>query len=227
MIHFSNVAPNVAPSHPCRGAANIPVCIFASSLPTSRIPMALETLSVALALVVAAALWRWSRRRRLPPGPKRWPLLGSFLSFPRYHVYDAFGRWQKAYGEPPTCILSFAVRTSSQCLQVMWYTSVSLGSRYTLSIRERKQKSSSVGVDINTRTVQFGSSAICKVQVVFLDLHFTHSVCLGWGGKVSRLLCFSQGRYTRSTAVTPSRVSVQHRPQAMTLSFRKGSNNKY
>lgn len=60
-----------------------------------------ETLLVGVILVIAAAVWRTSRRRRLPPGPKRWPLLGSFLSFPRHHVYDAFSLWQKVYGESP------------------------------------------------------------------------------------------------------------------------------
>jgi hypothetical protein len=66
--------------------------------------MALEALLVALALVAAAAaaaVWQRSGGRYLPPGPKRWPILGSFLSFPRHHVYDAFCRWQKEYGESP------------------------------------------------------------------------------------------------------------------------------
>ena len=44
----------------------------------------------------------------LPPGPKRYPIIGNLLNFPRDHFYDAFNRWQKEYGmpNPPLRILS-------------------------------------------------------------------------------------------------------------------------
>jgi hypothetical protein len=109
----------------------------------SRISMALGTLLIALAfVVVAAAAWRRRDGRRLPPGPKRWPLLGNFFSFPRRQIYDTFNRWQEEYGESTLFTSFFTIRTSTQGLQVMWCTSASSGGLFALSIRERTQKSS-------------------------------------------------------------------------------------
>jgi hypothetical protein len=39
-----------------------------------------------------------SKNSHLPPGPKRYPIIGNLLNFPRDHFYDAFTRWQKEYG---------------------------------------------------------------------------------------------------------------------------------
>jgi len=40
------------------------------------------------------------RHYHLPPGPKRYPIIGNLLNFPRDHFYDAFTRWQTEYGMP-------------------------------------------------------------------------------------------------------------------------------
>ena len=90
----------------------------------------------------------------------------------------------------PSLPYPFRAGTQSQCLQVMWCTPASLGYQCTLSIRERKQKSSSISADISTRTVQFESLATCKVQLFFPGLRLTRSVCfrMGWEGFATALL---------------------------------------
>ena len=115
------------------------VCTLASSSSTSRIPMVLEILLVALASFIAAAAWRTSRRRRLPPGPKRWPLLGSFLSFPRHHVYDAFSRWQKVYGEPLSFPYSFCENIILMSTGDVVYISLLGLPMYIINTREKAE----------------------------------------------------------------------------------------
>jgi hypothetical protein len=55
------------------------------------------------ALVGLGVYWLTKPKRdHLPPGPKRYPILGNLLNFPRDHFYDAFTKWQKEYGAPTT-----------------------------------------------------------------------------------------------------------------------------
>lgn len=115
------------------------VCTLASSSSTSRVLMVFEILLVALALIIAAAVWRTSRRRRLPPGPKRWPLVGSFLSFPRHHVYDTFSRWQKVYGEPLSLPYSFCENITSVSTGDVVYISLLGLPMYIINTREKAE----------------------------------------------------------------------------------------
>ncbi|KAJ7477019.1 putative monooxygenase [Mycena galericulata] len=39
------------------------------------------------------------RRRNLPPGPRRWPLIGSVLEIPQSHQWVTFSNWAKTYGK--------------------------------------------------------------------------------------------------------------------------------
>ncbi|KAJ6579520.1 cytochrome P450 [Mycena vulgaris] len=40
----------------------------------------------------------FSTRDSLPPGPRRWPLIGSALSVPRTYPWVTFGQWAKTHG---------------------------------------------------------------------------------------------------------------------------------
>ncbi|KAJ7745430.1 putative monooxygenase [Mycena maculata] len=40
-----------------------------------------------------------SAQNSLPPGPRRWPLIGSALAFPSTHPWLTFGKWAKTYGK--------------------------------------------------------------------------------------------------------------------------------
>jgi len=42
---------------------------------------------------------------KLPPGPKRQFLVGNLFSFPRNRWYEAFGEYQKQYGNVPISTL--------------------------------------------------------------------------------------------------------------------------
>ncbi|KAH8831093.1 cytochrome P450 [Flagelloscypha sp. PMI_526] len=55
------------------------------------------------ALVSPLFLWVLSslvkrRRRRLPPGPRGWPIIGSLLDLPKAHSWHKFQEWSKQYG---------------------------------------------------------------------------------------------------------------------------------
>ncbi|KAK6987836.1 cytochrome P450 [Favolaschia claudopus] len=52
--------------------------------------------------VVALALWYHLYTRQgsppLPPGPKRWPVIGNLLDMPRSHAWKTFSAWAEVYG---------------------------------------------------------------------------------------------------------------------------------
>jgi hypothetical protein len=35
-----------------------------------------------------------------PPGPKRLPILGNILNFPKRHFVEVFTQWKEIYGKP-------------------------------------------------------------------------------------------------------------------------------
>jgi hypothetical protein len=56
-------------------------------------------LSAIVAVLVGVAVYSWSRKQRpLPPGPRRWPLIGNALDMPREKEWLAFTEWGKTYG---------------------------------------------------------------------------------------------------------------------------------
>ena len=63
-----------------------------------------------LAIVVTAIiciLHRVHIRRRYPPGPKGWPLIGNWLEMPKTHQWLVFQDWSRKFGKnsppPLTC----------------------------------------------------------------------------------------------------------------------------
>ena len=58
-------------------------------------------LVVLLALCLIVPLFIQKARRRslpLPPGPKRWPIVGNAFSFPKEREWLTFMRWSREYG---------------------------------------------------------------------------------------------------------------------------------
>ncbi|KAJ7130793.1 putative monooxygenase [Mycena crocata] len=58
---------------------------------------ALALLTICVAYLLARYLV-FSTQDALPPGPRRWPLIGSALQVPRTYPWLTFGEWAKTYG---------------------------------------------------------------------------------------------------------------------------------
>jgi hypothetical protein len=56
-----------------------------------------------LFLLAVALLWRRSKQPHnnlpLPPGPKRWPLIGSLLQMPKAFQHETYREWCRQFGE--------------------------------------------------------------------------------------------------------------------------------
>ena len=54
---------------------------------------------VVSALTVFVVYWMNGQRQRgnLPPGPKKYPLIGSLLSMPSTHEWETFAKWGREY----------------------------------------------------------------------------------------------------------------------------------
>ncbi|KAF7375483.1 putative monooxygenase [Mycena sanguinolenta] len=58
------------------------------------------TTAILVGAVVSVVLWNLSpRKSNVPPGPRRWPLIGSVLAFPRAYQWVTFSKWAKTYGD--------------------------------------------------------------------------------------------------------------------------------
>ncbi|THU76451.1 hypothetical protein K435DRAFT_704851, partial [Dendrothele bispora CBS 962.96] len=42
--------------------------------------------------------WKGGKMLCLPPGPKRWPFLGSALHMPKHYAWRTFSKWKEIYG---------------------------------------------------------------------------------------------------------------------------------
>ncbi|KAF7375504.1 putative monooxygenase [Mycena sanguinolenta] len=55
--------------------------------------------AILIGAVVSVILWNLSpRKSNVPPGPPRWPLIGSVLAIPRACQWVTFSKWAKTYG---------------------------------------------------------------------------------------------------------------------------------
>ncbi|KAJ7241925.1 cytochrome P450 [Mycena haematopus] len=59
-----------------------------------------------IALALAACIGSWlvfaaltSRKKKVPPGPRRFPIIGSALQIPQTYQWLTFSRWTKKYGD--------------------------------------------------------------------------------------------------------------------------------
>ncbi|KAJ6477556.1 putative monooxygenase [Mycena sanguinolenta] len=54
---------------------------------------------VGAVVTVGYVLWKSAPpKRNVPPGPRRWPLIGSVLEIPRAHQWVTFSKWAETYG---------------------------------------------------------------------------------------------------------------------------------
>jgi hypothetical protein len=60
--------------------------------------MMLTQLALVLStLIVFVVYWMNRQGRNLPPGPKKYPLIGSLLSMPTTLEWETFAKWGKDY----------------------------------------------------------------------------------------------------------------------------------
>ncbi|KAJ6477618.1 putative monooxygenase [Mycena sanguinolenta] len=58
-----------------------------------------STILVGAVVAVGYVLWKSApRKNNVPPGPRRWPLIGSVLEMPRTYQWETFSKWAKTYG---------------------------------------------------------------------------------------------------------------------------------
>ena len=50
-------------------------------------------------LTVFVVYWMQRRGRNLPPGPKKYPLIGSVLSMPSSLEWETFAKWGQEYSD--------------------------------------------------------------------------------------------------------------------------------
>jgi hypothetical protein len=137
--------------------------------------MTLSTLLVALAFVVGQLAWRRSDERFLPPGPKRWPRLGNFFSFPHRRVYDAFNRWQEEYGGSLVFTL-FVYCDGLHSASTGDVVYVNLFRRPICIINSRESAEDPLrkrGDIYSCRPL-----GICENGFAFAELHYAYPVCL-------------------------------------------------
>ncbi|KAH8809539.1 cytochrome P450 [Flagelloscypha sp. PMI_526] len=65
----------------------------------------------AVVIISALFIWTWSRlifkkRKRLPPGPRGWPIVGNLLEMPKRYSWHKFQEWLHQYGD--ICYISLA-----------------------------------------------------------------------------------------------------------------------
>jgi hypothetical protein len=63
----------------------------------------LSPILVVLFLLTGALLWQRSKQPQkdlpLPPGPKRWPLIGSLSQMPKVFEHETYRDWSRQYGD--------------------------------------------------------------------------------------------------------------------------------
>ena len=59
-------------------------------------------LSLLLASALAVLLHRYRRTPPLPPGPRRWPVVGSAFSLSKEHEWLSYERWSQEHGASRT-----------------------------------------------------------------------------------------------------------------------------
>ena len=60
-----------------------------------------NVLTTAIVLPFVVVLYRRAQRNKyrlpLPPGPKKWPLIGSLLSLPTSFEWETYAHWSEIY----------------------------------------------------------------------------------------------------------------------------------
>nr|BAK09453.1 cytochrome P450 [Postia placenta] len=70
------------------------------SVPSATSHAALAVVAVMLlAALLVHELSAYSKRRSMPPGPFRWPLVGNILQVPQVHPWLMYSHWVRVYGD--------------------------------------------------------------------------------------------------------------------------------
>ncbi|KAJ6477574.1 cytochrome P450 [Mycena sanguinolenta] len=85
-----------------RHYAQLPRCGASTSFPTNVLGVPSLTTAIVVGAVVFVGYVLWNsapRKRNAPPGPRRWPLIGSVLEIPRAYQWVTFSKWAETYGD--------------------------------------------------------------------------------------------------------------------------------
>lgn len=112
------------------------------------------TLPLALvisSLVYSIVQYRRSPWRKVPPGPKGWPIIGNALELGESRLWLKFKRWREVYGMSPTTrgCSPFGDRhllPALNCLQAMSSTSMSQDNPSSFSTPPKRHQTSSSGM---------------------------------------------------------------------------------
>ena len=62
-------------------------------------PRASDGYIIVFCILLCVLIFKFkSSKRRLPPGPTKWPFIGNLLSIPKDYAWEVYANWSKKYG---------------------------------------------------------------------------------------------------------------------------------
>lgn len=57
-----------------------------------------EGYTIVFFILLYAFILKFKPRKKLPPGPTKWPIIGNFLNIPKSYAWEVYASWSKKYG---------------------------------------------------------------------------------------------------------------------------------
>lgn len=78
----------------------------------------LQVVAIITCAVLALLALLRRKPRRLPPGPRGWPIFGNSFNVPKQHPWITYSNWSKEYGELDLHLDDLVILTNSRCCRV-------------------------------------------------------------------------------------------------------------